>query len=171
MGQPVKGIDLVLFFRILDDKGTNKGRKMLYQTEHSNSYSADSEETITKDGVITTQSTVANEISFKAIVAVGDDVVEWLKTAVNNRKILEVWEVDVTKETEPDSGKYKADYRQGIITEIEFSNGAENNVELDATFVTNAKAVTGEVTLSEAEKQVVQYAFRDLEIEADEDEE
>lgn len=169
MGQPLKGIDLVLFFRILDDKGTNKGRKMLYQTEHSNSYSADSEETITKDGVITTQSTVANEISFKAIVAVGDDVVDWIKTAVNDRKVMEVWEVDVTAETTPESGKYKADYRQGIITEVEFGNGAENNVEIDATFVTNAKAVAGEVTLSEEEKAVIQYAFRDLDVETDEE--
>lgn len=157
--RPLNGKDRILFWRKLKDEKTNKGRKMLYQTEHEKTYSADSDEVNTKDGALTTSKSVSDEIQIKAIAALGDEVVTWLEDAMLAGDVLEMWEVDISQ---VNAGKCPAEYRQGILTELKYKANAEDHLEIEGTYKTNGTRQKGEVTLTPDEQAVIQYAFRDL---------
>ena len=84
-----------------------------------------------------------------------------LQKALRENKVLEQWEVDITKAT---ANKYPATYRQGLLSELEKSANTEDLVELSGTFVVNGLAQTGEVELTAEQAEVVQYVFRDTAI-------
>lgn len=159
MAQAVKGKSQILLFRLLRDAASAKAAKLAFQTEHSTEKKRDSDVTETKDGSITIGKALEEEVPFTSIMAAGDPVVKLLETAINENEILEIWEVDITEKTK--GGKYPAYYRQGLLTELNKTANAEDLIEIEGTFATNGTAVQGEVTLSEEQENVVQYAFRD----------
>ena len=154
-----KGKDLVLLWRLLDKDKTNTGTLMMFQTEHSVEKSSDSEKTVTKTGTILSTSSVEEEVPFSSLVANDDPVVDWLNEAIDNGKILELWEVDISKA--PVSQKYPATYRQGYLTGLSMKANAEDDVEIEGTFQTNMKAQKGQATFTTAQLEAVQYKFRD----------
>lgn len=160
--EAIQGKKLILLFRALKDASTQKGLKLAFQTEHSVDSSLNSDTTITKDGSITTGTSVEEEIPFTCIMGRDDDTAKMLKKAHRKGEVVEMWEVDIT---EKDSeGKYPAEYRQGLITSYSKTANAEDLIELSCTFKVNGTAQEGLVTLTEEQEEVVQYVFRDTEI-------
>lgn len=158
--EAIQGKKQILLWRLLKDATTNAGTKLAFQTEHSVSKSRGMDTTITKDGPIVTGGGLEEEVPFSCIMGKGDPVVDLLNTAILENEVLELWEVDVTDKGE--SGKYPGKYRQGLLSELNETKNAEDLVELEGTFVTNGTAKTGEVTLTDEQAEVVQYAFRDV---------
>ena len=154
-----KGKNLVLLWRLLDDEKANAGTLMMFQTEHSVEKSSDSDSTVTKTGTIQSTSVMEEEVPFTSLVAVDDPVIEWLNEAIDEGKLLEQWEIDITKEGA--SGKYPAKYRQGYLTELSTKANAEDDVEVEGTFKTNMKAQKGEATFTMEQLEAVQYQFKD----------
>lgn len=161
--EAIKGKNLILLFRLLEDAAKHKAAKLAFQTEHAVDKSRDSDTTETKDGPVTVGQGMEEEISFSCIMAKNDPVAKMLDEALINNKTVEVWEVDVTPKEE-DDGKYPATYRQGLITEYNTSANVEDLITLECTFVTSGIGQKGEVTLTQEQKEVVQYKFRDTEV-------
>lgn len=154
-----KGKNLVLLWRLLEDEKTNTGTLMMFQTEHSVDKSSDSDSTVTKTGTIQSTSVMEEEVPFSSLVANDDPVIDWLHEAIDDGKLLEQWEIDITKDAA--AGKYPATYRQGYLTELSTKANAEDDVEIEGTFKTNMKAQKGEATFTMEQLEAVQYQFRD----------
>jgi len=152
----------ILLFRALKDEAIAAARKLVYQTEHSVDKTKESETLQTKDGAVNLDGSHTEEISFSSNWAVEDaaSTMEMLEDAFDNDEVVEMWEVDLDSEGTTE-GTYNARYRQGMINDFSYSAGAEDAVEVEMTYVTNAKAQKGEVTLSTEQEAAVQYAFRD----------
>ena len=159
--EAVLGKNLILLWRLLEDATTSAGAKLAFQTEHSVSVKRSADTTETKDGPLVTGGGLEEEIPFNCIMAKDDPVVAMLQKALRENKVLEQWEVDITKAT---ANKYPATYRQGLLSELEKSANTEDLVELSGTFVVNGLAQTGEVELTAEQAEVVQYVFRDTAI-------
>ncbi|WP_242743748.1 hypothetical protein [Allobaculum sp. Allo2] len=67
----------------------------------------------------------------------------------------------VQKGVDTNAEKYKARYHQGYITSLELSAGAEDFAELSQTYSINGMGVSGWVTLTQEQKDLVQYLFAD----------
>lgn len=160
--QAIQGKNQILLFRRLLDASSAAGAKLAFQTEHSVNSTLNNDTTITKDGGITTGSSVEEEIPFSCIMSKDDEVASMLRDAHRKAEIIEVWEVDITEKSEDD--KYPAEYRQGLLTEFSKTANAEDLIELTATLKVNGVAQAGEVSLTAEQEEVVQYAFRDTEI-------
>ena len=158
----VHGRNKVLFFRDLAKAKTEPAKKLVFQTEHTFSYSNDTESIMTKDGAVISSKGVQTEVSINAIQAAGDPVIGFLRDAVLNSTKLELWEVTVDEGSEDAQGKYPAIYCQGYLNEWEDPAGVEDFVEVSSTFVVEQKPQWGRLALTAEQTQAVQYAFRDL---------
>lgn len=161
--EPLKGKNLILLFRLLEDAAKGKAAKLAFQTEHSVEKSRDSDITETKDGPLPVGQGMEEEIPFNCIMAQNDPVAKMLDDALVYNKVVEVWEVDVTPKEE-DDGKYPAVYRQGLITEYNKAANVEDLITLECTFITSGIGQRGEVTLTQEQREIVQYKFRDTEV-------
>lgn len=159
MAEAKKGKNLVLLWRLLENETTDAGTLMMFQTEHSVEKSSDSDSTVTKTGTIQSTSVMEEEIPFTSLVADDDPVIEWLHEAIDEGKLLEQWEIDISKEAV--EGKYPAKYRQGYLTELSTTANAEDDVEVEGTFKTSMKAQKGEATFTMEQLEAVQYQFKD----------
>ena len=156
--KPIQGKKRILLFRLLKDASKAKAAKLAFQTEHEVSKTRDSETTETKDGAISTGQGLEEEITFSCIIADGDPTYDMLNQAMDENEILEIWEVNTSEEQD---GQYPGKYRQGIMTELTETANAEDLMEFEGTYKTNGLAQPGLITLSQEQKEVVQYAFRD----------
>lgn len=159
---PVMGVELILLFRDLDEAKTKPATKMAFQTEHSVEASRDSDTTATKDGSITSSATLEEEISITTIMARNDSTAEFIERALYDNRTIEVWEID--RKSKNDQGLYKAQYRQGKVTDYTRTANAEDPAEIEFTFATNGKRQKGFTPLSEEQEEIVQYVFRDTEV-------
>lgn len=157
MAEAKKGKNLVLLWRLLENETTDAGTLMMFQTEHSVEKSSGSDSTVTKTGTI--PSVMEEEIPFTSLVADDDPVIEWLHEAIDEGKLLEQWEIDISKEAV--DGKYPAKYRQGYLTDLSTTANAEDDVEVEGTFKTSMKAQKGEATFTMEQLDAVQYQFKD----------
>ena len=155
------GKNKVLFFRELARATIEPAKKLVFQTEHVFSYSNETDSIKTKDGDIISSSGVSTEVAITAIQAVGDPVIEFLRNAVINTTKLEMWEVNVDDAAKV-GGEYPAIYCQGYLNEWEDPANAEDFVETSTTFSVEQVPQWGFVTLTGAQAQAVQYAFRNL---------
>ncbi|MDL4842837.1 phage major tail protein, TP901-1 family [Aquibacillus rhizosphaerae] len=165
MAEIAKGVSKVLYFRKLGE--ASEGAKLVFQTEHSKSYSRDRESTVTKDGNVSNGGPLEDEVSISALQAETDPTFVMLSDSIVDDFPVEMWEVDLSKPTEtgvePDIvTQYAAEYRQGHITEWETTDGAEDDPEVSGTFVTSFKRQKGLVTIPEADLETLSYVFHDL---------
>lgn len=158
----VMGVELILLFRDLDEAKTKAATKMAFQTEHSVEGSRDSDTTATKDGGITSSGDVEEEVSIKTIMARNDPTGDFVERAFYDNRTIEVWEIDRGAKNE--KGLYKAEYRQGKVTDYARTGSAEDAAEIEFTFKTNGKRQKGYTPLSEEQEEIMQYVFRDTEI-------
>lgn len=161
----LQGKKIVLLWRLREKAATEKGTMMMFQTEHDVEKSRDSDSIETKSGTIRKPGKFEEEVPFTSLAAAGDPVIELLNEAIDEGKLVELWEVDVNgEETE---GKYPAVYRQGYLTELSKSANAEDEVEIEGTFATNMKGQKGEATLTLAQIEAIQYQFKDTTVDTE----
>ena len=159
---PEKGISSVLFFRLLKDATTKPGRKLAFQTEHSETIGNEISTTKTKDGSINVPAGASFEYSISAILAKNDPLAAMLKLAVIKGYVVECWEVNVDDDVTNAAGQYLATYMQGVLPSWEETKNSEENITLSTTLKVNQTPQQGYLDLTAAEQAAVQYAFRTL---------
>lgn len=157
--KPIQGVKKVLFFQAMDDTTTDgSGLRLAFQTEHTLTQERETIEELTKDGNIKDTGEINASLSFTSYVAKNDPTFDLLQEAFNNNEALQVWEVDLTEKDEGDT--YDSLYAQGKLTSFEVSNSADGFSELSTELAINLIPQKGPVTVSEAQFDAVQYAFK-----------
>lgn len=160
--EAVQGKKLIYLYRILENAGTDEGTALAFTTENGRTKSKDADSTATKDGTIRTPGTSEVEITATSILAKGDTLLSSLETALDEDKIIEVWEVNLMEPgTESDAGKYKAKYFQGYLTEFEITADAEDFVEVSLTFGINGNGADGYATVTDTQQEIATYKWTD----------
>lgn len=159
--EAVHGKRIVYLYRILEEAATVDGAALAFTTENERSKSKDSDSTATKDGPVLTPGEVEQEVTATSLLAKGDTLVERLEDALDNNKIVEVWEANLDDPAGDNTNKFNGRYMQGYLTEISRSSSAEDYVEISLTFGINGAGVKGEVTVSAEQQEVAAYVFAD----------
>lgn len=159
---PQKGITSVLFFRLLKNAATDKGKKLAFQTEHSETIANEISSTKTKDGSINVPAGATFEYAISAILAKNDPLAAMLKEAVISGDVIECWEVAVDADMQNAAGQYFATYMQGVLPSWEEAKNSEENIAISTALTVNQIPQKGYLDLTAAEQAAVQYAFRTL---------
>ena len=160
MSQMLEGKYKVLLFRNLSEQDQNAA-KLVFQTEHTFSYSRELDRIVTKDGTIIKVGELESEVSIEAIQAKTDPTATMLREAVIKGEKLEIWEVTVDPELKTEDNKYPAVYAQGYLDSWENASGAEDEATVSSNFMVELEPQFGFATLTEAQEQAVQYLFTD----------
>ncbi len=159
------GKNKILLFRLLENQG-EEAAKLVFQTEHTFSYSRELERIITKDGSLINVGGLESEVAIEAIQAMDDPVANMLRQSVIHGQKLELWEVTVDEELKTADNKFPAIYAQGYLDSWEDPASAEENAAISANFTVELEPQFGEATLTEEQQAAVQYAFQDTKSEA-----
>lgn len=159
--EAVSGKKLVYLYRILENAATADGAALAFVTENERTKSKDSDSTATKDGPVLTPGEVEQEITATSLLAKGDTLVDELEDALDNNKIVEIWEANLAEPVGEGGNKFKGRYFQGYLTEIGRSSSAEDYVEVSLTFGVNGAGVKGDVTVSAEQQEIAAYVFAD----------
>lgn len=168
MPEMLQGKDKILLFRKYSDRD-KAAAKLVFQTEHTFSYSRELESIVTKDGTVVQVGELESSVSISAIQAKDDPVREMLEDAVKSGSRLEVWEVTVDEDLRDEDGKYPAVYCQGYLDSWENPANVEEQSNIESNLVVELEPQTGMATLTEEQEQAVQYAFTDTVPESDGD--
>lgn len=158
--EPIKGKDKILFFRLLKDAAAKKATRILYQVEHTISYSNETEEKQTKDGNLQQSSGLSTTINLNAVVT-NDETNRTMRDAVKTGDTIELWEVDL--QSMSDSGECDALYMRGKLNSWEDPANVSDYAEFSTTVAVIGEPKEGKVKLTKEEHDAIQYAFRDLE--------
>ena len=101
------------------------------------------------------------EITATSILAKGDKLIDSLEDAMDNDKLIEVWEANLAEPAESGGNKFKGMYFQGYLTELEKTSNAEDFVEVSLTFGINGTGKRGDVTVSAEQQEIANYVFKD----------
>lgn len=157
----LQGRNKVLLFRNLKDVD-KEAAKLVFQTDHTFSYSRELDKIITKDGTVIKRGDLETEVAgIEAIQAKKDPTVKMLQESVISGDKLEIWEVTVDEELKDEDGKYPAVYAQGYLESWELPAGAEDEATIESDFQIELEPQFGFATLTEEQQEAVQYAFRD----------
>lgn len=159
--EAVQGKKLVYLYRVLNDAATENAVAMAFVTENTRTKSKDADSTATKDGAIRTPGASEVEITATSILAKGDTLFEKLEDAMDNDKLIEVWEANLDEPAGEGSDKFAGRYYQGYLTEFELSSNAEDFCEVSTTFAMNGAGVKGDVTVSVDQQEMAAYVFAD----------
>lgn len=160
--EAVQGKQIVYLYRVLEDAATTDGTAIAFVTENGYTKSKDSESTVTKDGAIRTPGAAEVEITSTSVLAKGDTMIDKLEAALDNDKIIEIWEANLAEPVEG-GNKFKGKYFQGYLTEFEKTSSSEEAVECSLTFAINGSGVAGDVTVTAEQQEMAAYAFKDTE--------
>lgn len=160
MAEMLQGKNKVLLFRRLADQN-KEAAKLVFQTEHTFSYSRSLDRIVTKDGTVVKVGELEAEVSIEAIQSKDDPVRDMLKEAVLKGEKLELWEVTVDEGLKNEEGKYPAVYCQGYLDSFEDSASAEDESTVSGNFIVELEPQFGYATLTEEQEEAVQYAFTD----------
>lgn len=160
MAETVKGKKIIYLYRVASESSTEDAATLAFTTENNRTTSKDSDSTSTKDGNVRTPGTAEVEITATSLLSVGDTMIAKLEDALENDKLMEIWEVNL-EEKGTGANKYKGRYFQGYVTEVEFSAPADESVEVSLTFGINGTGVKGDVTVSDAQAEAAKYVFKD----------
>jgi len=156
----MQGKNRILLFRLLDEQDTNAA-KLLFQTDHTFSYSRSLDRIVTKDGTVIKVGELESEVSIEAIQAKKDPTYSMLQQAVIKGEKLELWEVSVDEDLKDEDGKYPAVYAQGYLDSWEPGAPVEDEAAISSNFIVELEPQFGFATLTEEQEESVQYAFRD----------
>lgn len=162
-----QGKNKILLFRRLADQGKEVGIKLVFQTGHTFTMSRAIDKVNTKDGSINKIGELETEVSIEAIQAKRDPVGDMLRDSVVNGEMLELWEVTIDKDLKNEEGKYPAVYAQGNLDQWEWTAEVEDESTISSTFFVNLNPQFGYTTLTEEQENAVQYAFREIQAQAD----
>ncbi|MBO5789542.1 MAG: phage major tail protein, TP901-1 family [Clostridia bacterium] len=161
----VSGKKIVYLYRILANAASNAAAALAFTTENGRTKSKDADTTETKDGPIRTPGAAEVEITATSLLAKGDTLIDELEEAMDEDKVIEIWEANLE---EPVTGtgtttKFKGRYFQGYLTEFEQTSSAEDFVECSLTFGINGTGVKGDVTVTAEQQAIAAYVFADTE--------
>lgn len=159
--EAVSGKKIVYLYRILEEAATNAAAALAFTTENERTKSKDSDSTATKDGPVQTPGEVEQEITATSLLAKGDTLVDRLEEALDNNKIVEVWEANLAEPVAEGENKFKGRYFQGYLNEVGYSSSAEDFVEVSLTFGINGAGVKGDVTVTTEQQEIAAYVFAD----------
>jgi TP901-1 family phage major tail protein len=159
--EAVQGKQIVYLYRVLEDAATTEGTAIAFVTENGFTKSKDSESTVTKDGAIRTPGAAEVEITSTSVLAKGDTMIDKLEAALDNDKIVEIWEANLAEPVANGNDKFKGKYFQGYLTEFEKTSSSEEAVECSLTFAINGSGVAGEVTVTKKQQEMAAYLFTD----------
>lgn len=159
MAEMIQGKNRILLFRKLKEQST-EAAKLVFQTEHTFSFSRSLDRIVTKDGSVIKVGELEAEVSIEAIQAKGDPVAEMLRDSVLKGEKLELWEVTVDEDLKEDD-KYPAVYCQGYLDSWETPASAEDEATISSNFNVELEPQFGMATLTAEQEEAVQYAFRD----------
>ena len=160
MAEMQQGKDKILLFRKLSEQN-EEAAKLVFQTDHTFSYSRSLDRIVTKDGAVVKVGELESEVSIEAIQAKGDPVGKMLRDSVKKGEKLELWEVTVDEDLKDEDGKYPAVYAQGYLDSWENTAGVEDESTVSSTFIVELEPQEGFATLTEEQEEAVQYAFKD----------
>lgn len=159
MAEMQQGKNKILLFRLLSEQNTSAA-KLVFQTEHTFSYSRSLDRIVTKDGTIVKVGELEAEVSIEAIQSKVDPVRDMLADAAKQGKKLELWEVTVDEELK-EGDKYPAVYAQGYLDSWESTSSAEDESTVSSNFIVELEPQEGLATLTTDQEEAVQYAYRD----------
>lgn len=158
----IKAKKIIYLYRIMSKEKDHDATAIAFTTENERTKSKDADTTATKDGTVRTPGTAEVEITASSLLKKGDQFIDELEDALDNDQMMEIWEVNLEEEgTDGNEGKYKSKYFQGFLTELDQTSSAEDNVEISLTFGINGNGVSGYATVSEEQKEIAAYVFRD----------
>ena len=159
--EAIQGSKIIYLYRLLEEQQTEDAFRLAFVTEDSISYSKDADSTVTKDGTIRTPSAVEIEKPMTCILSQGDTVIDKLKNAMLNDKVVELWEANLAEPVTGQTNKFKGTYFQGYITSYEKTSNAEDMVEIQMTIGVNGKGADGNVTVTASQQDDASYVFTD----------
>lgn len=154
----------VLYFRKLGE--AKEGSRLVLQTEHEKSASRDSDTTATKDGAVTSNAVLEEEVSINALVGKTNPTFTMLEDSVYGTDTeqdgydLEMWVVNL--DAKKSGNKYESEYRQGHLSEFTQTYPSDDNAEVEGTFVTHGRRKKGQATLTPQQIDELSYVFHDL---------
>lgn len=160
MAEMMDGKNKILLFRLLREQNTSAG-KLVFQTEHTFTYSRELDSIVTKDGSVVKVGGLEAEVSIEAIQSKEDEVGGMLRQSVIDGEKLELWEVTVDEDLVNETGQYPAVYAQGYLDSWENTASAEDETTVSSTFIVDLEPQEGFATLTEEQENFVQYEFRD----------
>lgn len=153
------GRQKVLLFRRLADKDKGSAAtKLVFQTEHTFTYSRDLDKIQTKDGSVVKVGGLDAEVPIEALQAKDDPTAKMLKDSVIKGEKLELWEVTIDEDLKEES-KYPAVYCQGYLDSWEVGANVEDESTVSTTFTVDLVPQEGMTAITEDQEQAIQYAF------------
>lgn len=157
--EATQGNQLLYLFRILKNAKTNSATLMAFASSGERSVSKSASTKATKSGTIRTPGSAEIQITSTAVMMKGDPLADELETAMLNDELIECWEIN---RAEKDStGKYKAKYYQGYMTEFKVSSSSGETAEYSITYGANGNGADGYATLSAEQEEAANYVFAD----------
>lgn len=159
----LQGKHKILLFRryMPDGQATLEAAKLLFQTEHTFSYSRELERVITKDGTVVRVGGLESEVGIEALQSKDDPTAKLLRDSVVEGYKLELWEVTVDEEMKTEDDKYPAVYCRGFLDTWETGANVEEDSTISSNFTVELDPQEGFATLTAAQEEAIQYAFRD----------
>lgn len=154
--KPLQGADTWIFIRKLADAANTDGVLIPYQTEGEFDPSRDTDTTQTKSGVIATKAAVETDMSFSYIMntsAASDAIFDSL---MNGDKI-ELWVVYATRKNA--AGNCFSWYMQGVISEADNSNDADDNATVEVKVAVDGTPKRGWTALPEEAQEAIDYVY------------
>src|SRR5690625_5024377 len=158
--QMIDGKNKILLFREFSKQATEEATKLVFQTEHTFSFSRELDRITTKDGTVIKVGELESEVGIEAIQAKRDPVATCLRAAAIRGTKLEIWEVSVDEDLKEED-KYPAIYAQDYIDSWEGSASAEDEAEISSNFIVELEPQFGMATITEKQQEAIKYAFTD----------
>ncbi|EJW92048.1 Phage major tail protein, partial [gut metagenome] len=105
--EAVSGKKIVYLYRIAEKAKTEAARNLAFTTENGRTKSKDAEATATKDGTIRTPGAAETEITATAVLSKGDKLIAELEDAMDDDKLIEIWEVNLEEKALTGENKFK----------------------------------------------------------------
>lgn len=161
-----QGKQIIILLRVLSDAATAAAALVPFGTSDSESISADTDTTVTKDGVISTAGAASVELSKEGLMyhasadPDGTTILDKLKAAMKNRSLVEAWVVDLARPAAA-TGKYLGTYYQGYLTSFESEAAAEDLATVSMDYTANGIGADGACTVDAATIAIASYVFKD----------
>lgn len=163
-GEVVAGRKIVYLVRVQSTATTSAASILAYTTQNGRTISADAQTTVTKDGTMRTAGTPQVEVTFTALLAKNDPMIDTLTAAMKNGSLMECWEANLESPVTGQTDKFKGIYWQGYLTSLGLTSNAEGNTEVSMTFAANGAGETGNVTVTAQQQEQASYVYTDTTI-------
>lgn len=162
-GDPVQGSKIIFALRLLSKQAEENAKVLAWQKEGSRSISKDADTVKTKSGTVRVPGAAEVEYSLASLIPKGDATIQEYQDAMMNDEKFEIWKINMDEPgSGENSGKFKAEYAQGFITNIEESSNSEDFAELSIDFGGEQKPQHGFATLTAEQQEMAQYVFEDV---------